>query len=135
VVSPVAAVFARMARTLGDVSTVVRIDVAERPELFLFRVERSDAAPMYVAWERRDPFSGEDAPATALEIPWDAEVQIPRLATVARDDSGVAPGEVEGSALAVRVTDVFGASMDARIEEGLLRLPLSVTPVYIEAHG
>jgi hypothetical protein len=106
-VSPVAEVFARMARTLGDVSVVARIEVSERPEVFLFRVERRDAAPMHVAWERRDTFTGEDAPATALQLPWEG--------------------------VSVRATDVFGSSVAARVEEGTLRLQLSITPVYLEA--
>jgi hypothetical protein len=110
VVSPVAEAFARMAHTLGDVSAVERVELADRPEVFLFRIERRDGAPMYVAWERRDTFTGEDLPSTALQIPWDAP--------------------------AVRATDVFGASVDARVEAGAgaLRLPLSVTPVYVSAH-
>ena len=110
VVSPVAETFARMTSTLGDVSEVARIELVDRPEVFLFRVERRDAATMHVAWERRDPFTGEDSPATQLRIPWDAEVQ------------------------AVRATDVFGSRVDARMEDGMLRIPLSLTPVYVSAH-
>jgi hypothetical protein len=62
---------------------------------------------MHVAWERRDTFTGEDAPATALQLPWEG--------------------------VSVRATDVFGSSVAARVEEGTLRLQLSITPVYLEA--
>jgi hypothetical protein len=95
-----------MARTLGDVRSVSRIEVPDRREAFLFRVVRHNGTTLHVAWERREPFSGEDLPDTELRMRWSQQP--------------------------VRATDAFGATVAARVDDGALHLPLSATPVYLE---
>ncbi len=58
-----AEVFQRMAAALDGVERVTRVEIAAQPSVVLFRVDRGTKAPVWVAWERRDAFAGEDAPA------------------------------------------------------------------------
>jgi hypothetical protein len=105
---PEAAVFKRMTGYLNHAKTIKKIDVAGKPLLYLFEVTRTDKSIVYVAWENRDTFSGEDAPATPYDIPWKA-----------------------GSATA---TDVFGNNVATVVSNGTLAIDVSVTPIYIEVH-
>ncbi len=56
-------VFASMTKILDGVREVKRVSIAEKPSIFLFKVNRGRKAPVFVVWERRDAFSGEDFPA------------------------------------------------------------------------
>jgi hypothetical protein len=103
---PMADAFRRMAGALGDVESVHRIDVPDRPSIFLFEARRRGRGPVYVVWERRDAFSGEDAPPTPFDWPW------------------AAPG--------ARAVDALGQTVPAEVVVGRLSLPLSVTPVFVE---
>jgi hypothetical protein len=85
---------------------VRRIAVPKQPSIFLFEADRGTRGPLYVVWERRAAFSGEDSPAVAFAWPWTAN-----------------------SAAAV---DALGAVMRVRVADGLLRLPVSLTPIYFE---
>ena len=68
---------------------------------------RTGKGPVYVAWEKRDVFSGEDQPATPYAITW-------------------------GSAKAT-ATDIFGATVATGITApGQLSISVSGTPVFIE---
>jgi hypothetical protein len=62
-----------MARALGGVRAVNRIDVAEKPSIFLFEVDRGPRGPVFVVWERRDEFTGEDSPAVPFDCAWTAK--------------------------------------------------------------
>ena len=106
VVSPVADVFARMAHALGDARRVERVELPGEPATYLFRVDRGDGREVHVAWQRREPFVGEDLPDGELRVAWPY-----------RD---------------ARALDAFGETVPVRVEDGMLRVPISDTPVYVE---
>lgn len=106
VVSPVADVFARMAHALGDARRVERVELPGEPATYLFRVDRGDGREVHVAWQRREPFAGEDLPDGELRVAWPY-----------RD---------------ARALDAFGETVPVRVEDGMLRVPISDTPVYVE---
>ncbi|HEY4147513.1 MAG TPA: hypothetical protein VGM41_01225, partial [Chitinophagaceae bacterium] len=104
---PTADAFRRMVTMLGQVQRVEKITVPGKPLLFLYRVLRPGKDPVYVAWEKRDAFSGEDQPDTHYLIPWPA-------------------GKT-------KTTNIFGAIIPAGIaSRGQLDISLSVNPVFIE---
>ncbi len=63
--------------------------------------------PLYVVWERRDEFSGEDHPANTYSLPW--------------------------SLTSAEATDVFNKSIPVKISNGALQIDVTDTPVFIEA--
>jgi len=88
-----------MAGYLEGAVSVVRMDTRD-PAIYLFKVIRSDRSSLSVVWEKRDQFSGEDAPPVRLTvvIPWAAA----RTEGLFRDEKRVRA--VEGSVI-VEVTD------------------------------
>jgi hypothetical protein len=104
---PTAEVFKRMAQTLAGVREVTRVRLPEQPSVFLLKVDRDARAPLYVVWERRDAFTGEDAPAITTGWTWNAP---------------------KATAL-----DAFGMAVPVKVEQGKLILSVSVTPIYVEA--
>ncbi|WP_409464147.1 hypothetical protein [Amycolatopsis sp. GA6-003] len=103
---PSADAFQRLAARLDGVREVRRRDLPGHPEARVFDVDRAPGPPLTIAWERRDAFTGEDAPPTRISWPWPY-----------------------GAAHAV---DVFGATVPASVSDATLRLPLSNTPVYVQ---
>ena len=69
---PSAERFALLADRLAGVERVTRLEVPERPNLFLFDVRRHRRGPLLVVWEQRDSFHGEDEPPVAFDWPWPA---------------------------------------------------------------
>jgi hypothetical protein len=65
--SPTADAFQRMTTALAGVREMKRVEVPGQPSIFLFEVDRSPRGPVYVVWERRDEFSGEDSPAVRFD--------------------------------------------------------------------
>jgi hypothetical protein len=106
---PLADVFARMAKGLAGVESVTRIAVPDKPSLCLFEVKRAKRAVLFVVWERRDVFSGEDQPPVSFEWPW--------------------------SSSKASAVDVLGEAIPATVQDGHVRLPVSVTPVFLTAEG
>lgn len=100
---PSADALALTTRMLHGATTVRRIESS--PELYLFEVERP-AAPLLVAWERRDDNTAETQPPTSLAHPWPAAT--------------------------ARAVDTFGAPVPVEVRAGRLHLPVSVTPVFVE---
>jgi len=98
--------FARMSRTLRGVRQVRRIELIGKPEIFLFEVQRHGSSTAYVVWERRDAFSGEELPATALEFPW----RYP----------------------AATAADALGHVVPTTVQGGVVRLAVSLTPIFLE---
>ena len=103
---PIAGVYERMANFLEGVFRVTRIDCPERPSIYLFQVERRGREPGIVVWERRDPFSGEESPATPVHFAW--------------GKSGA------------KAVDVQGQPVRVKIREGEVYLVVSDTPIYME---
>jgi hypothetical protein len=104
---PTADVFKRMTQMLGGVCEVTRVPLPEQPSVFLFKVDREARGPLYVVWERRDAFTGEDSPAISTGWNWSA----PKTTAV----------------------DAFGTAVPVEVDHGKLSLPVSLTPIYIEA--
>ena len=59
---PAAETFALLADQLAGVDRVTRLEVPERPGVFLFEVHRGGRGPLLVVWDRRDSFHGEEEP-------------------------------------------------------------------------
>lgn len=108
---PPADSFRRMTSELHGIQRVRRITLTDRPAMYLFEVQRGRNPPCLVVWEQRDAFTGEDQPPTFLEWSWPY---------------------AGGASVDVRAVDALGAVVPARIEDGIVRLPLSVTPVFIQ---
>jgi len=104
--TPTADAYQRMAAALRGLRAVRRIDVPGRPDIFLFEVDRGARGPLHVLWQRRDAFSGEEAPAVPFEWPWTAK--------------------------GAHAVDALGKAVPVQLRERRLRLPVSVTPIYIE---
>jgi hypothetical protein len=103
---PAAETFRLMTYMLTNVEHVRRIELPERPAIYLFEVQRHARAPLFVVWERRDAFTGEDEPATPFTCLWPtAQAQ---------------------------AIDACGASVTTQVTGGHLYLPVSLTPVFIE---
>lgn len=103
---PLADAYQRMAKSLAGVEAVTRRSVPGHPSIFLFEVRRHDRQPVYVVWEKRDVFSGEDAPPTPFDFEWTAH----------------------GAA----AIDATGQVTPVRVANGRIALDVSVTPVFIE---
>jgi hypothetical protein len=104
---PIADVYQRMAKELAGVETVTRQIVPLHPAVFLFEVRRHGKNPLYVVWEKRDVFSGEDAPATPFDFAWASSAAV--------------------------ATDATGQTTPVKLGAGRIGLDVSVTPVFIEA--
>ena len=76
---PSADAFRRITEVLDGVESVRRVDVPGRPAIYLFKVLRRNWHPVFVVWERRDVFSGEDQPAVTFEWAWDTPRRRPSL--------------------------------------------------------
>ena len=72
----------------------------------MFEVTRNDRSALYIIWERRDLFSGEDQPPSSIEL------------TLPYEE--------------VTVTDVFGVVTRKRGEEGMVHLGVTDTPLFLE---
>ena len=102
---PAAEAFGLLARQLAGAQRVTRVEVDDPPNLYAFEVDRADRPPLLVLWDHRDPFDGEAGPAVPVTWPWPAP-----------------------TATAV---DAFGHDVAARVADGVLHLPVSLTPVYV----
>ncbi|MBO0781228.1 MAG: hypothetical protein J2P37_20610 [Ktedonobacteraceae bacterium] len=103
---PAAETFRRMTHLLAGIEQVQRIEIPERPAIYLFEVRRRERGPLLVVWERRDTFGGEEDPAVPFEWPW--------------------------STSKAQAIDVFGEAVSVQVDGGYLHLSVSVTPVFIE---
>ena len=106
---PAADSFALLAEKMAGARAVSRVTMGDRPGLHAFEVDRAGRGPLLVVWDHRDPFDGEDEPPAEVTWPWPAA--------------------------AATVTDVFGRTRTARCQDGQIRLPVSVTPLFVEPQG
>jgi hypothetical protein len=104
---PSAAAFALLAGQLDGVEDVTRVELPDRPGLYLFEVRRRGRGRLLVVWERRDPFAGEDEPPVAFDWPWPA-----------------------ADATAV---DALGETRPVAVGGGRVALQVSLTPVFVAA--
>jgi hypothetical protein len=103
---PEVPVFKRIVDYLDDAKTIKRIDVPGKEMLYLFEISGTKNNVKYVAWEKRDAFSGEDQPSTNYVLPL--------------------------SSNGVKATDIFGKKIDAKKSSGYVEINLSDTPVFIQ---
>ena len=103
---PAAESFALLADKMAGAQAVSRVISAARPGLYAFEADRAGRGPLLVVWDHRDPFDGEDEPPVEVTWPW--------------------------SASTATVTDVFGRTWTVSGHDGQIRLPVSVTPLFVE---
>ena len=103
---PAAGTFALLAEKMAGARAVARVMTGDRPGLYAFEVDRAGRGPLLVIWDHRDPFDGEDEPQAEVSWPWPAA--------------------------SATFTDVFGRGWTARCQAGQIRLPVSVTPLFVE---
>ena len=97
-----------MNETFGDIEHVQHIELSEHPNIYLFEIKRHKRGPIFVVWEKRDAFLGEDQPPTSLTIKW--------------------------SKSQPQATNVFGDAIPTQVIDGRsLHLSVSHTPVFIES--
>lgn len=101
--------YERMASTLHGIRQVRRVLIEGEPAVFLFQVDREERGSTYVVWEQREAFSGEDLPATAVEIPWNGKP--------------------------AKATDALGTTVKVDVKDQTLSLNVSLTPIFIEKAG
>jgi hypothetical protein len=106
---PAAETFALLAGKMAGARAVSRLSPGDRPGLYAFEADRAGRGPLLVLWDHRDPFDGEDEPPVEVTWPWPAP--------------------------AATVTDVFGRTWTVSGEDHQIRLPVSVTPLFIEPAG
>lgn len=99
--------FARMTAALDGVSAVARVALPENPSIQLFEVQRRGRGPVFVVWDRRDPFYGEDQAAIRVGWSW--------------------------SARSAKAIDVLGSGVVTTVAEERISLPVSVTPIFVES--
>lgn len=91
----------------GYIEGAVAVDEVEtgNPEMYVFEVMHADGSTLYVVWEQRDQFSGEDdAPVEfSLRVPWDV----------------------------VRVEGLFGGIKTVSAADGVVIVEVDDTPVFI----
>jgi hypothetical protein len=105
---PAADTFALLASVLAGARTVSRVTPEGQPEtLRAFAADRAGRGPLLVLWDQRDPFDGEDQPPLTVTWPWPAA--------------------------AATVTNAFGHVSTVPAQNGRLRLPVSDTPLFVEA--
>jgi len=104
---PAADTFALLAEQLAGVSRVTRVEVADRPTLYAFQVDRTGRGPLLVLWDHRDVFDGEDEPPVTVTWPWPAST--------------------------ATVIDALGDTPATEIHDGQLILQVSLTPMFVSA--
>src|SRR5262249_25301723 len=102
---PAAGTFALLAGHLDGARAVTRAGTSDRPTLHAFEVDRAGRGPLLVLWDHRDTFGGEDEPPVTIIWPWQSPTAV--------------------------VTDVFGQAQTVRGRDGQIRLPVSVTPIFV----
>ncbi len=97
--------FQRMTSVMAGVQSVTQVSVPQHPAILLFKVDRGSRGTAWAVWERRDRFSGEDAPP--IEFTW--------------------PTNWRGAA----ALDVLGAQPNVNVSEGRLSVLVGATPTFI----
>ena len=104
---PSAETFALLADQLAGVDSVTRLEVPERPSVYLFEVHRGGRGPLLVVWNQRDSFHGEDEPTIAFDWPWPAAQ--------------------------AKAVDALGQAQPAAAHDGRVHLQVPVTPLFVTA--
>ena len=97
---PEAETFALCSPLLACVDGIDRISIANQPDVYVFRAQRTGREPLLIAWERRDTFDGECKPPVSVAIPWDA-----RIAHAVDLFGSIQPADVSGREVRLRLSD------------------------------
>lgn len=97
--------FVRLAENLAGVHSVQCAAADGAPSVYLYRAERMGAEPVYIAWDKRDSFAGEDQPAVQARWPWPF-----------------------ANAKAI---DALGSGVDVNLSAGQISLAIASTPIFI----
>ena len=103
--SPAFFAYKLMVEKIKGIKSIEQIPT-EDGNIYLFRVEKWNGKMLYILWEKRDIFSGEDEPATPFEFPFNGKK--------------------------INVTDVFGNQEIEKAKGGKILIEVTGTPVYIE---
>src|SRR5579872_2006187 len=106
---PAADTFALLAGQLAGARRVTRVEIASRPGLYAFEVDRDGRDPLLVLWDQRDAFAGEDEPPVTVAWPWPAAAAV--------------------------VTDAFGQTESVQAGDGQVELKVGATPVFVTGPG
>ena len=104
---PSAEAFALLTQQLAAVESVTRVEVPEKPDLFVFEARRAGRGSLLVVWDHRDPFDGEDQPPVPFDWPW--------------------------SAARARAVDALGQAQPVEVQDGRVQLQVSLTPIFVSA--
>ncbi|MET8146154.1 hypothetical protein ABZU32_38105 [Sphaerisporangium sp. NPDC005288] len=97
-----------MAERLAGVRGVRRAEIAGLPAgVRAFEADRGGRGPLLVLWDERDMFDGEDEPPVSVTLPW--------------------------SAPTATAVDALGGRPVTEAGDKTLRLPVSLTPVFLTA--
>ena len=91
-------------KSMVDDPVIDRINTGNK-DIFLFKIDK-DNGEIYILWEKRDLFYGEEEPPTVFEV--------------------------QTGFNKVLITDVFGEQSIIETENGVLRVNITDTPIYIE---
>jgi hypothetical protein len=96
-----------MAGYLDSAESVVKVET-DSPDIYLFEVTRYDDGKLYVVWEKRDQFSGEDEPPIdfTFRVPWQS----------------------------VYSCELFGSQAIIPVINGDLTIAITDTPIFIQEH-
>lgn len=101
--------FKRMTEFLAGVRSVKRVPTPDSPTIYLFKVDRGVRGNVFVVWEQRDRFGGEDAPG--VEFAWAA------------------------TWTSARAVDALGAEQEVEVVGGKITLKVGATPIYVLPQG
>jgi len=97
--------FQRMTEQLHGVQSIRRVAAAEFPAIQLFVADRGARGQTYIVWDRRDAFSGEEASPALFSFE---------------------PGFDSANAM-----DALGHPVELQWNGPVVRVPVSITPIYI----
>jgi hypothetical protein len=100
--------YKRMVEILEGIESTRQLDT-NKNDIYAFEVRKNTGEVVYIMWEKRDPFHGEDQPKTRFQF------ALPRS-----DWAGV------------KITDVFGKESKGTITNGILPLDIDDTPLFVE---
>ena len=98
--------YQRMVMKLRGMRSIARLKT-KRKDIYLFCIQKDQGKRLYVLWEKRDPFHGEDIPPTRFEHTIDGKT--------------------------VKITDVFGNANTKETEHTRLKIDVTDTPQYVES--
>ncbi|HEY9153533.1 MAG TPA: hypothetical protein VIM69_00295, partial [Opitutaceae bacterium] len=83
-----------------------RHPVPGQPNQFVFSIERTNRSTLFIFWERRALFDGEEVPPAEFSWPWPERT--------------------------ARARDLFGNAVSVRVSADTLQLPLTIDPTFVE---